>query len=129
MEDSPPPFGTTSSLVRNLFCGAISLWYGSIAAIPKGYALCNGENGTPDLTDRFVKGAGGPFVPDETGGSILHNHTFTSLPHTHSAGVAGTDTHLFQVLGPNTGWAAATGTTDNGNVLPPYKSLAYIMEL
>lgn len=34
--------------------GFILLWYGSIATIPTGYALCNGANGTPDLRDKFI---------------------------------------------------------------------------
>ena len=35
----------------------ISLFYGAIADIPAGYALCDGTNGTPDLRDKFVVGA------------------------------------------------------------------------
>jgi hypothetical protein len=47
--------------------GGIILWSGSIASIPSGWALCNGSNGTPDLTDRFVIGAGGSFNPNTSG--------------------------------------------------------------
>jgi len=47
--------------------GAIILWYGSIATIPTGWALCNGQtvNGytTPDLRDRFVAGASVDYMP------------------------------------------------------------------
>jgi hypothetical protein len=47
--------------------GAIILWYGSIATIPVGWALCNGQtvNGytTPDLRDRFVAGASVDYMP------------------------------------------------------------------
>lgn len=35
--------------------GVILMWSGSIDEIPKGYAICNGENGTPDLTGRFIR--------------------------------------------------------------------------
>ncbi|MGJ0848633.1 hypothetical protein ACR77J_18340, partial [Tissierella praeacuta] len=38
--------------------GAILMWSGSIANIPEGWALCDGNNGTPDLRDRFIVGAG-----------------------------------------------------------------------
>ena len=31
-------------------------YVGTIANIPKGWALCNGSNGTPDLTGRFLEG-------------------------------------------------------------------------
>lgn len=34
--------------------GGIITWAGTIASIPAGWALCNGANGTPDLTDKFI---------------------------------------------------------------------------
>ena len=36
--------------------GTILPYVGSIADIPSGWALCNGTNGTPDLTGRFLEG-------------------------------------------------------------------------
>lgn len=36
--------------------GAIILWSGALTAIPAGYALCDGTNGTPNLSGRFVVG-------------------------------------------------------------------------
>ena len=44
------------------------MWSGSIGAIPVGYYLCNGSNGTPDLRDRFVVGAGNTYAVGNTGG-------------------------------------------------------------
>jgi microcystin-dependent protein len=44
--------------------GMILMWSGSIASIPDGWKLCNGQNGTPDLRSRFVVGA-------STTGSVL----------------------------------------------------------
>jgi hypothetical protein len=38
--------------------GIIKMWHGTIATIPTGYALCNGSNGTPDLRNSFIVGAG-----------------------------------------------------------------------
>ncbi|ROP62289.1 fiber protein [Enterobacter sp. BIGb0383] len=35
--------------------GMITMFSGS--AVPDGWALCNGENGTPDLRDKFIRGA------------------------------------------------------------------------
>jgi hypothetical protein len=50
--------------------GGIIMWSGSIVNIPSGFALCDGTNGTPDLTDRFVVGAGGSkYSVDDTGGT------------------------------------------------------------
>ena len=37
--------------------GVIVAWSGLISAIPTGFVLCNGANGTPDLRNRFVIGA------------------------------------------------------------------------
>jgi len=75
--------------------GAIILWSGSIGSIPAGYYLCNGANGTPDLRDRFVVGAGNNYAVAATGGSadaivVSHTHTASSTSvvtdpgHTHS---------------------------------------------
>jgi len=38
----------------NIPQGGIIMWSGTNASIPTGWALCNGSNGTPDLTDKFV---------------------------------------------------------------------------
>lgn len=38
--------------------GAIVMWSGAITAIPKGWALCDGTNGTPNLSGRFIVGVG-----------------------------------------------------------------------
>ena len=38
--------------------GVIVMWSGAANAIPAGWALCNGANGTPDLRGRFIVGAG-----------------------------------------------------------------------
>jgi hypothetical protein len=77
--------------------GAILLWSGSIGSIPAGYVLCNGNNGTPDLRDRFIVGAGSTYAVDATGGSadaivVSHNHTATSVVTDpgHSHGNRGT---------------------------------------
>lgn len=49
--------------------GTIQMWSGAISDIPDGYVLCDGTDGTPDLTDRFVVGSGGAKAQGETGGS------------------------------------------------------------
>jgi microcystin-dependent protein len=38
--------------------GIIQMWSGTISTIPSGWSLCNGSNGTPDLRNRFIVGAG-----------------------------------------------------------------------
>lgn len=39
---------------RDIPPGVIVMWLGSPNEVPEGWALCNGTNGTPDLTDRFI---------------------------------------------------------------------------
>ncbi len=47
--------------------GSIIIWTGS--TIPDGWAICNGENGTPDLRNRFLVGAGSDGALGSTGGN------------------------------------------------------------
>ena len=128
--------------------GLISLWSGAQNAIPSGWALCNGSNGTPDLRDRFVIGAGGSYSVGNTGGSkdsvvVSHSHSITDPGHSHSTfeqiQVGGTSS------GPDRNWwrkdSATTGSNTTGisinstgesgvnKNLPPYYALCYIMKL
>lgn len=48
----------------------IVLWSGAIVDIPAGWALCDGNNGTPNLQDKFVIGAGDTFA---VGGTATTN--------------------------------------------------------
>ena len=62
----------------------IMIWSGSAASIPVGWALCNGGNGTPNLQDRFVVGAGSAYGVGVTGGSkdavvVEHSHGLTQI--------------------------------------------------
>jgi len=61
--------------------GGIIMWSGAVANIPTGWALCNGQNSTPDLRDRFIVGAGSGYSPGTTGGVASHN-----ISHSHSIG-------------------------------------------
>ena len=107
--------------------GIIVIWSGSIVNIPTGWVICDGNNGTPDLRNNFVVGAGDTYAVDAAGGSVNHNHAFTGDGHTHELGVG-----VQLAAGPNfgilTNSANVTGTTDNGSSLPPYYALAFIMK-
>ena len=66
--------------------GTILSWFGQLANIPSGFALCNGKNGTPDLRNRFIVGAGDQYKLSDIGGADAvkldpsqvssHYHTF-----------------------------------------------------
>ncbi|MBP6871994.1 MAG: hypothetical protein KBC43_08305 [Bacteroidales bacterium] len=65
-----------------------------------GWALCNGKNGTPDLTDRFVLGTSSVSQLETTGGTNSLTLTTSQLPsHTHdfTSEEAGQHTHTITV--------------------------------
>jgi hypothetical protein len=147
--------GATPPAATPIPAGGIFLWSGSIGSIPAGYVLCNGSNGTPDLRDRFVVGAGSTYAVDGTGGSanaivVSHTHTATSVVtdpgHTHSY-KDNTGSGQLSLLNENgdgtlqsgpivsatTGITVATtvataGTSGTNANLPPYYALCYIMK-
>lgn len=108
--------------------GMIIIWTGLAADIPDGWAICDGENGTPNLRAKFLRGAGLPEHIGDLGGEAKHTHDFTGDGHDHEmAGgtsiQAGTGVH--HVVVDN----VAVGTTDEEFNLPPFYTVAYIMKL
>eukprot|EP01084_Bolivina_argentea_P157846 275045_1 len=72
--------------------GMIMIWSGFLADIPAQYVLCDGTNGTPDLRDRFIIGAGNLFVLNSTGGSQYSTLSPNNIPpHYHSLKTIETD--------------------------------------
>jgi hypothetical protein len=61
--------------------GAIIMWSGSPSEIPAGWALCNGTNGTPNLSGSFIVGYNASDSDyssiGNTGGSKTHSHSVT----------------------------------------------------
>jgi len=83
--------GSGLSGIEAFVTGMIILWYGNTGNIPTGFVLCNGQNNTPDLRDRFVVGAGSGYSPNNTGGSSSVTLSTSQLPsHNHSVSVSGT---------------------------------------
>lgn len=79
--------------------GLISMWSGLISAIPTGWALCNGQNGTPDLRDRFVMGATTDATINKTGGENEVTLTLEQIPshkHSSSTNSTGSHSHMFE---------------------------------
>ena len=60
--------------------GIIVSWYGSIKEIPKWWALCDGNNTTPDLRNRFIIGGGDKYKIGEKGGNSFIVLNKTNLP-------------------------------------------------
>lgn len=78
--------------------GTISMWVGSVGDIPAGWHLCDGTNGTPDLRDRFVVGAGNKYNPGSTG--YPSGSTSLLLPGS-SSGASGETTRINAVHKPS----------------------------
>ena len=149
------PQGNVGPTGTGVVYGVITLWYGDVNAVPAHWALCDGTNGTPDLRDKFIVGAGRSYSVGETGGSAdttlpYHTHSITDPGHHHEDPYAEGGVP-FPVV-PNTYGAAGSSATDNdqsryytgmaltgitatdaagssptGANLPPYKALCYIM--
>lgn len=59
--------------------GLIIMWAGEV--VPDGWVLCDGQNGTPDLRDKFLVGSGDVYALNDEGGQ----NTITNVPsHTHN---------------------------------------------
>ena len=129
--------------------GLICMWSGS--EVPTGWYLCNGENGTPDLRNRFVVGAGDSYAIGNMGGSNDVTLTTANLPaHSHNTKVKTTsqdiynsgngniltgrwnyDTELHLNSGGDYNFTVNTSNTGSGTAhenRPPYYALAYIMK-
>lgn len=48
--------------------GLIIMWSGSVATIPTGWNLCDGNNGTSDLRNKFIPGSGSDYAVNASGG-------------------------------------------------------------
>lgn len=125
MGDSPHPFAAMSPWVHSLEYGTIYGWSGLVTAIPEHFVVCDGTNGTPDLRDKFIPGAGNGFAVDETGGVSVHNHPFTGNGHFHNI-AAGLDLGSGATKDFITTNNPAAGTTDNGSTLAPYYALIFL---
>jgi hypothetical protein len=72
--------GTGASKVPILPAGLIVMWNGLLANIPAGWALCDGQNNTPDLRSKFIKGAASGQNPGATGGGTYTPAGTVSAP-------------------------------------------------
>ncbi|MDJ0703456.1 MAG: hypothetical protein QNJ46_09270 [Leptolyngbyaceae cyanobacterium MO_188.B28] len=87
---------TSSTKGSPIPTGVIMMWFGAANNLPDGWALCNGQNGTPDLRDRFIVAAGSnAYEPGASGNPDSHTHA-VNPPNTNlSINSAGAHTHKF----------------------------------
>ncbi len=91
----------------------ILIWTGTIANIPSGFVICDGNNSSPNLLAKFLEGvATAATNPGTTGGSLTHTHTDGS-PNNQNGGEGGGD---------------GRNETAAGSSLPPFYDVAFIMK-
>ena len=125
--------------------GVVVMWSGSTVNIPRGWALCDGNNGTPDLRGRFVVGVDNV---DYSMGSIggekevaltveqMPRHQHQVLPYSGLEGAGGyisRNNITASTYANSSNMTMPTGGGAGGNTMshenrPPYYALAYIMK-
>lgn len=127
---------TPADLRRALPIGTVTMWYGSVATVPAGWAICDGRQvdrsdgagriATPDLRGRAPIGAGGSFVPGtqvgagekriETSRDGAHIHGITGTAGQVATGVTLATTQSTEVANGGSGNNVRTATlTDPGH--------------
>ena len=130
--------------------GTILPYVGDLADIPKGWALCDGSNGTLDMRDLFIVGAGKNYELYNTGGknevelnadqlpAHYHNlYTSRQFAINRNGSVWGIEQEGWTLVEENTGTRCGrTGYSRNtsGKTVPhenrpPYIAVYYIMRI
>ena len=129
--------------------GGIIMW-NAVGTLPTNWKVCDGSNGTPNLRDRFIVGAGTTYTVGTQGGSpdavvVAHTHTVTDPGHTHRVALDGQQPSngpdfeggnsqggggLLSTSSSVTNISiAAAGESGVNKNLPPYHALVYIMRM
>jgi hypothetical protein len=145
----------TTAFVRSMLpTGIIVMWSGSSASIPYGWYLCDGNNSTPNLVNKFIVGATSTYAVGATGGTadaivVSHTHSVTDPGHFHGVSMYNINDFNQGSLSPGaeqypddqsgtftinsdtktTGISiVSTGSSGTNQNLPPYYALCYIMK-
>jgi len=132
--------------------GGVIMFNAAFATIPVNYQLCDGTNGTPDMTNQFVYGTNTEGQLLDSGGSAdaivvshihtmdnsgSHNHSFTAQqPIGGNTDDGGAPDQRSTSQGSNTGNGGnhqhtinSTGSSGSGANLPPYIKMAFIQRM
>jgi len=127
----PPP------IIPPTFATGMIMMFNGVTA-PTGWAICDGLNGTPDLREKFIRGANTLVPVGSTGGANDVSLTLNMLPdHIHgqtavlgSGGTAGINDYNVTGITGNTSGITTPGYTGGVPVptLPPFYALSYIIK-
>ena len=127
--DNSTAIATTAFVQSVIPAGVILMWGGSTIGIPAGWQLCDGSNGTPDLRNQFIVGAGNAYGVGTTGGATTANLSISNIPsHNHTVSVsgntssAGGHTHTASTTAADSGHSHSTSfhRTSKSNNATPY---------
>lgn len=133
---------------------AIALWPGTGSTIPRGWQVCDGTNGTPNILNSFIYVPNSDIDQGKTGGASKHNHTRQTNTRTDShhhmitllgnppssepiyaksgSNIISTDPHYHsgQVFSLRSAYHSHTiSKLNDANHLPPHIRLYYIMRV
>ncbi len=126
------PYGVPKGTIISWFPDASSIVKDPVTGqnkvtAPKGWAICDGSNQTPNLTGRFARGA---FNNDQAGilGGADPLNPVKAIDMSFDAGRKGSDFHWGE-----TPWAGGPNPVSNLsvkpiNVLPPYFEVIYLIK-
>lgn len=112
---------TTANLLSLIVpSGLIVMWHGTIANIPSGWVICDGNNSTPNLLAKFVQGvATAATNPGTTGGAQSKTMTVGGTKRVGSSYTAsGTGLNSLGTVEPQT----------HADIRPPFYDVAFLMK-
>lgn len=137
-----PKEETQSTFLVKAPVGTIVIWSGTENDIPKGWELCDGTNGTPNLKDKFVLGAGEKYSVGDEGGEEEVALTKQQMPeHKHGfaarsgSAIVGVNKATYGVLNCDSSGSSSNnytfeeGSSQPHENMPPYYTLCYIMKV
>ncbi len=101
-----------SNVAGTIPVGGIIMWSGTIGSLPANWQICDGTNGTPNLSNRFVRSSNSTGTNiGSTGGIDFQNVTISNMPaHSHTfsgtTSTGGLHNHF---------WSHPYSTSEGGN--------------
>ena len=107
------------------FVSGMIMMYNSATA-PSGWYLCDGNNGTPDLRDKFIVGAGSSYSVGDNGGN--NTVTISGTTDGHNTPISASNQSRLQPVSFQADNNHTHNFSGSGDNRPPYYALTYIMK-